>query len=466
MAPPPPARLDGWKAVAEYLGRDSRTLQRWRDERGLPIHRVPGAKGGTVFAYTSELDAWLHPAPVAKNGDSTPPTDLKPFSHSPSNERVEVAPDIQLPPAKPSSWRVSMRHVVGSAVVFGVIAFGTAGWVKSNSPPPAAAIERVEVKGHSLVALDTNEQQVWTFTPPSLSGPAAHGTRATEAFPVDLDADGRREVIAVVRVISKPDLELGGTYALSADGAMLWSFAPDLAFRFDRTNFEGPWRIRQWLIPSPGEPIWISFIHQTWWPSFVVTLNGIGVPTLRFVNSGHIEALGRLKTSRGDLVLAGGTNNEYGAASLAILAEQSAPSTSPHDNGLWQVCDRCPREGPSSYFLFPRSELNIAAATERNFVHSFTPYDDGSVDVTVREQGTPPLRAVYHFSSDLRPESIAMSDAYWDAHAQLWKSGAINHSAEQCPLRRDGVTIRVWDAESGWRDVAVPYGISTSHKHS
>ena len=34
MAPPPPARLDGWKAIAEYLGRDARTLQRWRVERG------------------------------------------------------------------------------------------------------------------------------------------------------------------------------------------------------------------------------------------------------------------------------------------------------------------------------------------------------------------------------------------------------------------------------------------------
>jgi hypothetical protein len=131
------------------------------------------------------------------------------------------------------------------------------------------------------------------------------------------------------------------------------------------------------------------------------------------------------------------------------------------------VCDGCPRERPVRYFLFPRSEVNIALATERNFVHSFTSYQDESLDVSVRERiASPPLRAVYHFSPDLKPESVAMSDAYWDAHAQLSASGAIKHSPEQCPLRRDGVTIRVWDAESGWRDVTVPYALTTSRKQS
>jgi TolB-like protein/Flp pilus assembly protein TadD len=55
-------RLDSWKEIAEYLGRDVRTVIRWEKERGLPIHRVPGAKGG-VFASREEIDAWLHGGP-------------------------------------------------------------------------------------------------------------------------------------------------------------------------------------------------------------------------------------------------------------------------------------------------------------------------------------------------------------------------------------------------------------------
>jgi hypothetical protein len=53
-------RLDSWKEIAEYLGREVRTTIRWEKERELPVHRLPG--GGLrhgVFAYTRELDAWL-----------------------------------------------------------------------------------------------------------------------------------------------------------------------------------------------------------------------------------------------------------------------------------------------------------------------------------------------------------------------------------------------------------------------
>ena len=52
-------RLDSWKDIAEYLGRSVRTVVRWADERGLPIHRVPGGKRHAVFAYSKEIDAWL-----------------------------------------------------------------------------------------------------------------------------------------------------------------------------------------------------------------------------------------------------------------------------------------------------------------------------------------------------------------------------------------------------------------------
>jgi TolB-like protein len=52
-------RLDSWKAIANHLDRDVRSVQRWEHERGLPVHRIPGQKSGAVFAYESELDRWL-----------------------------------------------------------------------------------------------------------------------------------------------------------------------------------------------------------------------------------------------------------------------------------------------------------------------------------------------------------------------------------------------------------------------
>lgn len=55
----PVERLDGWKCIAAYLKRDRTTVIRWARERGLPVHRLPGGRTGTVYALKHELDAWL-----------------------------------------------------------------------------------------------------------------------------------------------------------------------------------------------------------------------------------------------------------------------------------------------------------------------------------------------------------------------------------------------------------------------
>ena len=51
-------RLDSWKAIAAYLKRGARTVQRWEREEGLPVHRLVHEKLGSVYAYQWELDAW------------------------------------------------------------------------------------------------------------------------------------------------------------------------------------------------------------------------------------------------------------------------------------------------------------------------------------------------------------------------------------------------------------------------
>jgi Tfp pilus assembly protein PilF len=52
-------RLDSWKEIAGFFGRDERTVKRWEKERALPVHRVPGGVRSGVFAYPAELSRWL-----------------------------------------------------------------------------------------------------------------------------------------------------------------------------------------------------------------------------------------------------------------------------------------------------------------------------------------------------------------------------------------------------------------------
>jgi tetratricopeptide (TPR) repeat protein len=51
-------RLDGWKSIAEHLDRSSRTIQRWHEVYGLPVHRLGGDKS-SIFAYADELNDWM-----------------------------------------------------------------------------------------------------------------------------------------------------------------------------------------------------------------------------------------------------------------------------------------------------------------------------------------------------------------------------------------------------------------------
>src|SRR5262249_9001143 len=67
-------KLDSWKEIAAYLGREVRTVQRWEKQEALPVHRHHHYKLGSVYAYRSELEAWIkerepkNSAPVAVTG--------------------------------------------------------------------------------------------------------------------------------------------------------------------------------------------------------------------------------------------------------------------------------------------------------------------------------------------------------------------------------------------------------------
>ena len=55
----PEEPLDSWKEIAVYLDRGVRTVQRWEKEEGLPVQRHLHDRQGSIYAYRSEIDAWL-----------------------------------------------------------------------------------------------------------------------------------------------------------------------------------------------------------------------------------------------------------------------------------------------------------------------------------------------------------------------------------------------------------------------
>ena len=86
-APASRQRLDSWKEIAAFFDRDERTLSRWEKELGLPVHRLPGAKG-RVYAYTDELSAWLAEHRNARGASRE--TAVSPVDAEAQSRRLEI----------------------------------------------------------------------------------------------------------------------------------------------------------------------------------------------------------------------------------------------------------------------------------------------------------------------------------------------------------------------------------------
>ncbi len=93
-------RLDSWKEIASYLRRGIRTVQRWERDAGLPVHRLPHEKLGSVFAYPHELDAWFErrgaePAPATPALSALPSLAVMPFQDlSPEKDQAYLCDGI------------------------------------------------------------------------------------------------------------------------------------------------------------------------------------------------------------------------------------------------------------------------------------------------------------------------------------------------------------------------------------
>jgi hypothetical protein len=140
-------RLDSWKAIAAYLGRDISTVIRWEKDKGLPVHRLPGGKRQAVFALTSEIDAWL----VGRSAESADPL----VAVEPA-----AAPSAALP--RPRARRSAMTAALLILSLGGVVAWlnlSDANPVEGASEASGPAFTREDItiaSPYSLAAGDLN----------------------------------------------------------------------------------------------------------------------------------------------------------------------------------------------------------------------------------------------------------------------------------------------------------------------
>lgn len=428
-------RLDGWKAIAEYLGKDSSTVNRWARGRGMPIHRLPGGKGATVYAYARELDAWLE---------------------SSGNANLATTRDGDAQPIKMGRQPALSRRY---GLLFGLVLLLAciAVFLLASRRPRLAT--QISFSGNRLLALDEQGQLVWEYDFNRSVEKASVDSVQKPRF-VDLDGDGRPELVVAAAVYDETGRDIAGEklYSFSPTGRLLWSYEPRLKMSFGGRTFEGPWRIMDILEPSADNKklVWLSVAHHKWWPSFLVKLEPTGQSSMQFVDSGVMYALARVRDNAGAFVLAGGVNNEYSAGMLAIIEESQPPGTSPQTPRSPYACDNCPQGHAHRYFVFPRSELNLLEGLPYNPVRSVR-VSESQIEILCDEVSPAAAELLFRMTTDFDLTSVAMSDGYAELHRRLSQQGKITHSLRDCPALKQPYTVRMWDAEHGWSQIAVPW---------
>jgi TolB-like protein/Flp pilus assembly protein TadD len=103
----PEERLDSWKEIAGYLKRDVTTVQRWEKRERMPVHRHLHDRMGSVYAFSSELDAWVQSRKLRLEEEEL-------GAERTAEEEVDIRPTV--------TSRTSLWLVLGGVAALGLMA--------------------------------------------------------------------------------------------------------------------------------------------------------------------------------------------------------------------------------------------------------------------------------------------------------------------------------------------------------
>ncbi|HEX5216793.1 MAG TPA: hypothetical protein VFV98_15135 [Vicinamibacterales bacterium] len=416
-------RLDSWKAIAQYLTRDVATARRW-EKMGLPVRRVPGGRGSSVFAFTEEIDQWL-----AEGGTTTAP------------------PPAAAPGATVKTWgRLSRLLAVAAPLVVAL------GWWARVSHATIGDV-RIELTPEAVIAFDRANAEQWRHEFPgdrkTALSPVAHQPQMVLGNPPAVLA------MTAYSILDQTEAAVGGQLLqLNLQGRLQRSFSFDDSYRFDGKTFAAPWAMTTFAVndAAGARRIAVAAHHYVWDPGIVTILDDQFRRHGTFVHAGWIEAVRWLDPTR---LVVGGYSNQEAGGMIALLDPDALDGQGPAEEGTRHYCDSCGRNRPLAMVVMPRSEVNIASGARFNRVvldsmHSHI------VARTMEVQTGPeePADAIYEFDQTLQLVGATYSERYWTVHRQLELAGRISHGRERCPDRAGPRTIRVWTPANGWRTQA------------
>ncbi len=467
-------RLNGWKEIANHLGKGVRTVQRWEKVYGLPIHRLGGDGGEIVYAYRHEVDAWLVASERARSGDArakTPPTDaedqhpgddVRPPDLEATQDATRAVPAaIDAPPSRPRAPAPSLLPAASVLIAIVLAALGWMSLTRTNQRPATAAgydlVASWRFEGDRLLVLDGEGRVSWTYPvdPMVTAGwirPARAGWLGPVAI-VDLDGDGPREVL-----LSVPHSWPRGRWlvCLNADGTTRWTREPADRQRFGEEWYAGPWHSDDFRVsprPDGTSVVWATFHHHLLFPSVLEQIAPDGRVLSRFWSNGYVSSLSEATWQGREVLLVGAANNEHKGSALAILDRADANGNAPASTAKYR-CETCPGADPPGFVVLPPSPVGRVHGETASVAQAWA-NDDGELVVAMLDQGRAAGETgMVFFTLDelLRPRRVEVAASYSRLHDALFRDGLLDRPYSPAEERLLVPLLR-WD---GTRFVEAP----------
>lgn len=455
--------LTGWKEIADYLGVEKTTAQRWEKENRLPVQRLPGKKG-RVLASTEDLDLWRQQGYQASR-ESEPVPILATETASPAeaeqNQATTVATTVEpeaagqetglglCEPAKteinPLPTASYAHHRSGYRPLWWLIGFLLAGAAVTGALvfTSQGDLADFHVQGKNLIALDTKGRQLWlhTFRAPLTDWPYQATAKPRWSWLGLLPPEQQPSLVFASKPIRSSDSS-DEALCFSTNGHVRWTFTPGHGVA-DRGGslMLPPYWINCVQVVSGRQAadtrIIISSNHYLQQAEQIASLDVRGQLVGEYWHPGHLLHLAEAdlgKTGRTQL-LAGGVNNGYHSATLVVLDPlkiigRTTPVNLP-DGRFELVGMQSAHE--QAVVLFPRSDVsknepytrvaNLWATTNRIIVQ---------VAEGTNEDTSP--RLVYELDHGLHVVNVQGTDNFRRVHKTLESTGQLNHVLTQAEL--------------------------------
>ena len=446
-------RLDGWKEIADHLGRDVRTCQRWERELELPVYRVNHESNRSkVFSYTTELDEW--------------------FSLTLKNNKGEKKG------IRTKKWIMPVLLIIVVAVFFGLFSFVFNNNDRSISLSQKSSNPvRWDIKGSQIVVYDVRDHILWTKeinnSTPQESYYIFERSPSETAFMInrlnnrnkialeDIDNDSNNEVLIY---FNHEDPKEKCFSLIDNDGQEMWTKSLEFNQEYTERVIDNDFHVFKLAFEDMDndgkKEILVLWNHVRYFPSVFLIYDLNGKELFRYIHTGHLQFfdLGLIKEKKRFIFL-GGTNNLLGGdAILSVLDSNdlrnglgppyNAPLELREQESIIKLIPVEPEKASQKvYIRFKQNEISRLNGVEWMYVVEVRA---GENEVFVHVNcGLEPICPLYFvFDPNFKLKYITQGAAFKRHYKSLYKEGKIELELKDF-LKKCENDVLFWDGQ-GW----------------